>query len=442
MPTGSPLILGVSNTAADKTRLTHIGTRTEQALLVENATRGNGVHGVALTPMPPGGIGDLLNPVEAAVGVVGEGTVGGVYGESPDGRGVWGMSAVRDGVFGVSSDGAGVRGESEFNAGVVGLSKKNTGVRGYGKDVGVFGSASNVKGIGVFGESPDGIGVRGEGHADGLGVLGTSANASGVGGVSVNRPGVSGVGVDTSGVTAFSWLRAGVYCRGLLPGTAAIEAKAAGGGALIPWMPTYAGLFHGDVAVNGGFTVFSGAKSAAVPHPDGSHRRLYSMESPESWFEDFGRSRLVRGRARVKLDPVFAALVKLGDYHVFLSPEGDTAGLYVAARHRTGFEVRERHGNKSTATFSYRVVARRKDIEGRRLEKLDGPPRVSGRESEPDPIKDLFRASGVAAPKEPTTRAQAARFARSVERAFRARAGVDPGRPGPRRARQPRTRAR
>jgi len=34
--------------------------------------------------------------------------------------------------------------------------------------------------------------------------------------------------------------------------------------------------------------VIGGPKSAAVPHPDGTLRRLYCVESPESWFEDFG----------------------------------------------------------------------------------------------------------------------------------------------------------
>ena len=33
-------------------------------------------------------------------------------------------------------------------------------------------------------------------------------------------------------------------------------------------------------------------RSAAVPHPDGFHRRLYCIECPESWFEDFGEGTL------------------------------------------------------------------------------------------------------------------------------------------------------
>jgi hypothetical protein len=135
------------------------------------------------------------------------------------------------------------------------------------------------------------------------------------------------------------------------------------------------------VLVNGSFTVLGGPKSAAVRHPDGSHRRLYSVESPESWFEDFGAGKLKKGRAEVKLDRDFAVLVRRNDYHVFLTPLADSQGLYVSKKSPSSFEVREQQGGTSSITFSYRVVARRKDIEGRRLEKVKVPRtvRVSGK---------------------------------------------------------------
>jgi hypothetical protein len=123
-------------------------------------------------------------------------------------------------------------------------------------------------------------------------------------------------------------------------------------------------------AFSGGLLVWGGPKSAAVPHPDGSHRLLYCVESPESWFEDFGRAKLVRGRAKVKLDATFAAVVRTDDYHVFLCPEGEVKGLYVSHRGRAGFEVREHEGGASRAAFSYRIVARRKDIKSPRFAKV------------------------------------------------------------------------
>ena len=83
----------------------------------------------------------------------------------------------------------------------------------------------------------------------------------------------------------------------------------------------------------------SGSKSAAVPFADGSHRRLYCMESPECWFEDFGEAKLVKGKAQIKLPRDFAAVINVNSYHVFLTPYGPSNGLYVSKRTRQGFVV-------------------------------------------------------------------------------------------------------
>src|SRR5262249_45734925 len=120
----------------------------------------------------------------------------------------------------------------------------------------------------------------------------------------------------------------------------------------------YAGVFNGNVHING---IFTGTdKRAVVPFPDGTQRVLHCMESPEPWFEDFGAARLRRGRATVKLDADFAKVIKRGDYKVFLTLEGDCRGLYVRRKSAANFEVRELMGGKSSVAFSYRVVGRRK----------------------------------------------------------------------------------
>lgn len=134
-----------------------------------------------------------------------------------------------------------------------------------------------------------------------------------------------------------------------------------------------AGVFAGDVLVNGTLTVTGGVNSAAIRHRDGSHRRLYSLESPESWFEDFGEARLVKGRADVKLDPSFLAVVSMDKYHVFLTPYGESNGLYVSRRGKKGFEVKERRPRKASVSFSYRIVAKRADIDGKRFAKVTLP---------------------------------------------------------------------
>src|SRR5581483_8932606 len=123
----------------------------------------------------------------------------------------------------------------------------------------------------------------------------------------------------------------------------------------------YAGHFAGKVLISRDYTA-TGVKSAAVPHPDGSLRRLYCQESPEAWFEDFGAGTLVAGKGDVRLDPDFAVVVQADDYAVFLTPEGDCKGLYVTAKTPTGFQVRELQGGTSAIPFRYRVVARRKDV--------------------------------------------------------------------------------
>jgi hypothetical protein len=131
----------------------------------------------------------------------------------------------------------------------------------------------------------------------------------------------------------------------------------------------YAGVFYGPVAVSGSLTVY-GAKSAAVRLQDGSHRRVYCVESPDSVFEDFGQGTLAAGRAQVRIDPEFAATVKTDDYAVFLTPEGECKGLFVTAKTPTGFEVRELQGGTSSLPFRYRIVAARKDVEVARMERL------------------------------------------------------------------------
>jgi hypothetical protein len=146
----------------------------------------------------------------------------------------------------------------------------------------------------------------------------------------------------------------------------------------------FAGIFAGNVRVNGDFEV-NGVKAAVVPLPDGSMRRVYCMESPENWFEDFGEARLTGGKAEVRIDPNFAALVR-GSYHVFLTPYGDSNGLYAGRRTSKAFVVREQGGGKSTLTFSYRIVARRKDVKAPRLPKVTPTPDMK-RPPRPDPME-------------------------------------------------------
>ncbi len=89
---------------------------------------------------------------------------------------------------------------------------------------------------------------------------------------------------------------------------------------------------------------------------------------------------LANGTGTVQLDPDFAALVHTDSFHVFLTPKGDSMGLYVSSSTATGFTVREQQGGTNSLAFDYRVVAKRKDVAAPRLAKVELPamPAVAG----------------------------------------------------------------
>ena len=138
------------------------------------------------------------------------------------------------------------------------------------------------------------------------------------------------------------------------------------------WAGDFAGTTKGvriTTDVGGtGLQVVNGTKNAVVGTTTGA-RALYTEESTEVWFTDYGFGRLQGGRARILLDPGFAQTVNVEEpYQVFVQAYGD-ADLYVRERTPLGFEVVFRGGNDRNAEFGYRVVARRRGFETRRLER-------------------------------------------------------------------------
>jgi hypothetical protein len=98
---------------------------------------------------------------------------------------------------------------------------------------------------------------------------------------------------------------------------------------------------------------------------------LYTMQSSESWIEDFGSGALAGGVATIRLEPHFARTVSgQADYHVFLTPAGECEGLYITNRTATSFQVRELKNGTSSVAFDYRIVAHRKGFETSRLPDL------------------------------------------------------------------------
>ena len=244
--------------------------------------------------------------------------------------------------------------------------------------------AGDTSGSALFAINDKGQGIQGTGGNGRPGVSGFSEEGEGVLGTSTNADGVLGFGGDlANGVTGFGGANGvvgfgeggganGVAGWGHSAGVAAFNGNHPQVSAYLAteWFfpgSALAGLFNGGTLVFGDLFV-TGTKSAVVKHPDGSDRRLYCMESPESWFEDFGVGQLHEGQADVHLDRDFAALVRTDNYHVFLTPYGDSNGLYIAHMQPDGFVVREQHGGRHSLEFGYRVVAKRGDVDVVRLQ--------------------------------------------------------------------------
>jgi len=93
----------------------------------------------------------------------------------------------------------------------------------------------------------------------------------------------------------------------------------------------------------------------------------YAAESASATLEDVGTAHLVNGVANVAFDRAFAATIDRSQYHVFLTPMGDTRGLYVSLKAPAGFQVRENMGGRSTVGFDYRIISRPLDAKRDRL---------------------------------------------------------------------------
>ncbi len=76
---------------------------------------------------------------------------------------------------------------------------------------------------------------------------------------------------------------------------------------------------------------------------------------------------MVDGTATVRIDPAFAAMTDGRWYYVFLTPLGETRGLFVSRKAASGFVVREIERGRSNLDFDYRIVAHPVDATNDRL---------------------------------------------------------------------------
>ena len=333
---------------------------------------------------------------------------GGVSATSDTGNAVFGQTETGIGVYGDATiDGTGGYFSNSSNL-VPALYATNG--ESYG-GIAIEASSAGYGSTGVSGSTPadDGIGVGGEATGNGgTGISGTATggydafdgNSYGVYGNATSGTGVFGTN-GASYSNSFEGLAPYKYSAGTWGDT-----NVAGGGAIVAAVAgtadnNSAGYFYNKsadyasiVAYNeypgptGLFKVFkasspdgtcgvggtgdlscTGQLKSLVSASGGARKvETYAMQSPENWMEDFGSGVLERGVAVVTIDPAFADTVTAdASYHVFITPEGDSKGLYVIRKTATSFEVRESGGGVSSLSFDYRIVAKRRGYEAQRL---------------------------------------------------------------------------
>jgi hypothetical protein len=290
-------------------------------------------------------IGVDASPGTFSIGVDGRGSTAGVNATG----GTFGVSAsgTNTGMYGVGPFGGASLGQ------IAGFQAEVDGTNPYASALYAFSVSSGIGSMGVRGTIHNSVAA-----ASTIGVYGEN--------LSSNTGGLPGAG--GFGVYGYSAKGHGVAAAAGTAGAGAIV------GATNGIAGAYAGIFFGALVVVGG------PKSAAVANEDGSHSLLYCLESPESWFEDFGKAELSCGRAEVDIDPAFAAVADVSEYHVFLTARG-RYHLAVTRQTPAGFTVEasavaaaDDTAEGLEGTFSWRLVAKRKDIPAPRLAKIQLPP--------------------------------------------------------------------
>ena len=112
----------------------------------------------------------------------------------------------------------------------------------------------------------------------------------------------------------------------------------------------------------------NGTVSTIVEDRNGDKKVMFAPEAPEVLLEDYGTGRLVNGTAIITIDPILTNNIVVDERHplkVFIQLEGDCNGVYVTNKSATGFTVKELQYGTSNVSFSYHIVANRKNETGR-----------------------------------------------------------------------------
>ena len=353
--TGYNGVEGISNTAIGVSGVSTSGTG-----MAGSSSTGAGMVGyTAGSALNTGGVIGIAGPRTSFSGI------SGIWGDAANHVGVQGSSNIYTGVQGFSVSGPGVQGNSTSGNGMHGVSASTSGIFGEtsstsGGDAALYGYSHNSA-IGVFGFSPK------------FGVVGESAGNSATGGLSsvfVNGPAAvwgdtGGGGYAVAGTTDNG--TAGEFINNSASQEAMYVGNFYGGNSTVATLTGEAG---GCTFFGNGDVLCDGKISSAVVTKDGERAvKTYSVQSTENWYEDAGSGQLVNGVAHVPLEATFGQTANTDvAYQVFLTPGGDSEGLYVTNKTADGFEVHEQHGGHSNIAFDYRIMAKRTGHENERLE--------------------------------------------------------------------------
>jgi hypothetical protein len=217
------------------------------------------------------------------------------------------------------------------------------------QDIGFWGYSASDIGVGVYGQAYE---ASATGMTNGdypAGIWGDSGIEYGFGVLGSADDGWAFVGYNDAADFATLYLQ-----NNSTGGTGAVLQAVGSNGSC-------AADVNGNLGCTGGL--------AAVASVSGSKQvGLSAIHSAEDWFEDAGSGQLSGGEAVVNIESVFGETINAGvEYHVFLTPNGDCKGLYVAQKSAASFVVKELSGGTSSIGFDYRIMAKRKGFESVRL---------------------------------------------------------------------------
>ena len=230
------------------------------------------------------------------------------------------------------------------------VSSTASAINGYGTTRGVYGQTITAGGSAV-------LGLTNNNNADALNGQNLHPLGTGVVGLGNNQPFFS-VLINGSG-GAFTGNTTAIYGKYMTGGT--------GQGLLVQddysnqWM-VGAFDFFGDLYK----VIGPGSVSTIVKDLNDKKIVMFSSESPESFFTDYGQGKLVNGKAKVIIDPVFSKNIKVNEKQqmkVFIQLEGDCNGVYVTNKSAESFEVIELQNGSSNVSFTYSITANRADEE-------------------------------------------------------------------------------